>query len=245
MSTTDTLCGWGEHDRVTYYLNNVNILIPKRQEQLTMIVDLLGGLPQGVRRVLDLGSGFGAITQAILSHYPEATITCVDGSAEMLALAREHLQKDGTHVELLLGDLAFPSWQEAVRGPFDAVVSGLAIHHLLDARKRQLYHEVYALLDNGGLFLNNDAVLSPPALQEWFTALWYREMQAQEERLRGVKRSIESIRAELQERLRVGDHPSYMAPLAMQLAWLGEAGFASVECYWKYLDFAIFGGVKG
>ena len=72
MSTTDTLCGWGEHDRVTYYLHNVNILIPKRQEQLAMVVDLLGGLSQGVRRVLDLGSGFGAITQAILSPYPEA-----------------------------------------------------------------------------------------------------------------------------------------------------------------------------
>jgi tRNA (cmo5U34)-methyltransferase len=123
-------------------------------------------------------------------------------------------------------------------------VSGLAIHHLPDARKRQLYQEVYELLGSGGLFLNDDAVTSPPALQEWFTALWYREMQAQEERLRGVKRSIEAIKEELQERLRVGDHPSYMAPLGEQLAWLREAGFTSVECYWKYLGFAIFGGVK-
>lgn len=244
MPTTDTLCGWGEHDRVTYYLNNVNILIPKRPEQLAMLADLLGWLPQGVRRVLDLGAGFGALTQAILSHYPEATVTCVDGSAEMIALARERLGREGARVELLLGDLAFSSWQDSLRGPFDAVVSGLAIHHLPDARKRQLYQEVYALLGSGGLFLNNDAVTSPPTLQEWFTALWYREMQAQEERQRGVKRSIEAIQAELQERLRVGDHQSYMAPLGEQLAWLREAGFTSVECYWKYLNFAIFGGVK-
>src|SRR5215510_14194480 len=112
MPTTDTLCGWGEHDRVTYYLNNVDILVPKRQEQLAMLVDLLGGLPHGVRRVLDLGAGFGAVTQAILNHYPEATVTCVDGSAEMMALARERLGKAGAHVELLLGDLAFPSWRD-------------------------------------------------------------------------------------------------------------------------------------
>ena len=45
--------------------------------------------------------------------------------------------------------------------------------------------------------------------------------------------------------LRVGDHPSYMAPLAVQIAWLSEAGFTSADCYWKYLDFTIFGGVKG
>ena len=55
----------------------------------------------------------------------------------------------------------------------------------------------------------------------------------------------EAIRAELQEQLRVGDHPSYMAPLAVQLGWLSDAGFTSVDCYWKYLGFAIFGGVKG
>src|SRR5262245_42023065 len=89
MPTTDTLCGWGEHDRVTYYCNNVNILIPKRQEQLAMVVDLLGGLRQGVRQILDLGCGFGALTQAILTHYPEASITGVDGSAAMLALAQD------------------------------------------------------------------------------------------------------------------------------------------------------------
>ncbi len=244
MPTHDTLCGWGERDRVTYYLNNVDILIPKRQEQLAMLVNLLGALPQGVRRVLDLGSGFGAITQAILSRYPEATVTCVDGSTEMLALAREHLKKERARVELLLGDLAFPVWRDALHGPFDAVVSGLAIHHLSDVRKRQLYQEVHELLGRGGLFLNNDAVTSPPALQEWFTSLWYREMQAQEERQRGVKRSVDAIKAELQERLHVEDRQSHVASLGEQLAWLREAGFASVECYWKYLDFAIFGGVK-
>ena len=163
----------------------------------------------------------------------------------MLALAHERLPKTGAQIDLLQGDLAFPTWQAAVRGPFDAVVSGLAIHHLPDARKRLLYQEIYALVDNGGLFLNNDAVLSPPALQERWTALWYQEMQAQEERLRGVTRSIAAIQAELQEQLRAGDYPSYLAPLAAQLAWLGEAGFTSVDCYWKYLNFAIFGGVKG
>src|SRR5438874_12699486 len=126
-----------------------------------MLVDLLGGLRQGVRRVLDLGAGFGAVTQAILSRYPGATVTCVDGSAEMMTLARERLGKAGARVELLSGDLAFPSWRDSLRGPFDAVVSGLAIHPLTDERKQQLYQEVYTLLRSGGLFLNDDAVASP------------------------------------------------------------------------------------
>jgi hypothetical protein len=32
--------------------------------------------------------------------------------------------------------------------------------------------------------------------------------------------------------------------LSVQLDWLRAAGFQAVDCVWKYLDFAIFGGVK-
>jgi tRNA (cmo5U34)-methyltransferase len=39
-------------------------------------------------------------------------------------------------------------------------------------------------------------------------------------------------------------HDSSIAPLGAQLEWLREAGFKSVDCYWKYLELAIFGGVK-
>jgi len=39
-------------------------------------------------------------------------------------------------------------------------------------------------------------------------------------------------------------HQNYKAPLRDQLDWLTEAGFESVDCFWKYLDNAIFGGVK-
>ena len=245
MPTTDTLCGWGE-------LTGSRIILTMSisDPQVTRATRHGGGLAGGAaaRRAAGIGSGV-----RFWRPHPSDSYPLSGGQPHRVSMARrrcwrwpgDRLPKEGARVEPLLRDLAFPAWREAVRGPFDAVVSGLAIHHLLDARKRQLYQEVYALLGTGGLFLNNDAVLSPPALQEWFTALWYREMQAQEERLRGVKRSIESIRTELQEQLRVGDHPSYMAPLAVQLAWLSEAGFTSVDCDWKYLDFAIFGGVKG
>jgi tRNA (cmo5U34)-methyltransferase len=34
------------------------------------------------------------------------------------------------------------------------------------------------------------------------------------------------------------------APVEDQLQWLQAAGFAEVDCYWRYLNFAIFGGQK-
>ena len=29
-----------------------------------------------------------------------------------------------------------------------------------------------------------------------------------------------------------------------QMEWLQEAGFNQVDCYWRYLNFAVFGGRK-
>jgi cyclopropane fatty-acyl-phospholipid synthase-like methyltransferase len=162
----------------------------------------------------------------------------------MMKLARERLAPYGPRVRPHLADLAFPAWHDSFHGPFHAVVSALAIHHLPDERKQQLYHEVFDLLSPAGLFLNNDVVTSPPLLQERFETLWYQDIQEQEQRSRGVKRSITAIQAEMQELLRVADHASHLTLLSVQLDWLCEAGFQSVDCLWKYLDLAIFAGVK-
>jgi tRNA (cmo5U34)-methyltransferase len=244
MPTCDTLRGWGEKERVTYFLDNADIIVPKRQEQLTFLVGLFRWSPEEPLVVLDLGAGFGALTEQILTRYPRATVACVDGSAEMLKLAGERLASYAQRVRLHLADLAFPSWHDSLQGSFHAVVSALAIHHLTDERKQQLYHEVFQLLSPRGLFLNNDVVTAPPLWQEQFATLWYQEIQAQEERRRGVKRPLAAIQAEMQELLRVADHASQLTPLSVQLDWLRTAGFQSVDCVWKYLDLAIFGGMK-
>ncbi len=70
-------------------------------------------------RVLDVGTGTGAIALAIADEHPGARVTALDSSHEALALAAENAAR--THLEVLLveGDLngALPS------GPYDVVVS--------------------------------------------------------------------------------------------------------------------------
>lgn len=245
MADHDTLCGWGDKEKGAYFFANADTLIPKRHEQLTFLVDLFFWPPEEPIAVLDLGAGFGAITAEILTRYPHATVTCVDGSEEMMRLARERLAKDGERVHLHFADLANSSWQVNLRGPFHAAVSGIAIHHLPDERKRELYHEVFALLLPGGLFLNNDAVTTPVLLKERFEAIQYGETQEQERIKRGVVRSVAEIQAEMNAGFRTAGHRSHITSLRAQLEWLEEAGFQSVDCFWKYLTLAIFGGVKG
>jgi len=96
----------------------------------------------------------------------------------------------------------------------------------------------------GGIFLNDDMVAAPPLLKDRFGAIMQRDIQDQERAILGISRSIEEIQAEMKERLCVAPHHGHIAPMRAQLGWLEEAGFKSVDCFWKYLDLAIFGGVK-
>jgi tRNA (cmo5U34)-methyltransferase len=244
MAEVDTLCGWGAQDKVDYFVEKSDLIIPNRKEQLDFLVDLLPWQWDESIRVLDLGAGFGAVAETVLHRYYQATVVCVDGSAAMMGHARPRLAKYGKQVELLLLDLADPNWCTGVTGPFHAAVSAIALHHLTDERKQQLCREVFDLLLPGGLFLNDDVVEAPAAFQEHFALLADRAIQEQEKARTGVLRSIEEIRAERQARLRPAGQRSHIAPLSDQLDWWHAAGFTAVDCYWKFLNLAIFGGVK-
>ena len=70
-------------------------------------------------RVLDVGTGTGAIALAIADEHPGAKVTAIDVSAEALALARENVRRTGIVIELLEHDLR----EGLPDGPYDLVVS--------------------------------------------------------------------------------------------------------------------------
>ena len=58
-------------------------------------------------------------------------------------------------VRYILGDFA------AIEGEYDAVISSLALHHLVtDDDKRCFYRRIYESLNPGGVFYNADVVLA-------------------------------------------------------------------------------------
>src|SRR5579863_8140498 len=100
MSNHDTLCGWGDRAKVAWFVENAETVIPRRREQLKLLAELIPAPRDATIAVLDLGAGFGAATEEILSHYVNATVTCVDGSAEMVRIARERTAKYGARVRV-------------------------------------------------------------------------------------------------------------------------------------------------
>jgi release factor glutamine methyltransferase len=95
-------------------------LVP-RPETEVVVERCLAGL-HGLEspRVVDVGTGSGAIALAIADEHPGARVVAVDSSEDALALARENVERTGlgARVELRRGDLL-----AGLEGPFDLVVS--------------------------------------------------------------------------------------------------------------------------
>lgn len=108
------------------------------------------GPPAG--RILDLGTGTGVTAAAVLSRHPGAALVAVDESADMLGAARAALPGDA---DLRVGRLE----DDLPRGPFDLVVSALAVHHLDGPGKADLFRRVAAVLAPGGRFVLGDVVV--------------------------------------------------------------------------------------
>ena len=105
-------------------------------------------------RVLDLGAGTGSTAKAVLDAYPDATLVLVDENPGMVAIAREVLP--AANIEhVVIADLSDP----LPDGPFDLVVSALAIHHLDGVAKQALFAAVHDRLRAGGRFAMADVVL--------------------------------------------------------------------------------------
>jgi len=107
--------------------------------------------------ILDLGSGTGETLARVLARHPAARATGVDESAGMLAVARERLE--GYDVTLQVADLLDP----LPAGPFDLVVSALAVHHLDGPGKATLFARVAGALRPGGRFVLGDVIVPADA----------------------------------------------------------------------------------
>jgi tRNA (cmo5U34)-methyltransferase len=106
-----------------------------------------------VRRILDLGTGTGETASRVLAEHGDAFLVGVDESAEMLTMAHQTLP--AARVDLRVGRLQDP----LPSGPFEVIVSALAVHHLDGRAKAELFGRIHSLLAVGGRFVLGDVVV--------------------------------------------------------------------------------------
>jgi tRNA (cmo5U34)-methyltransferase len=98
--------------------------------------------------ILELGTGTGETAVRILARHPNSRWTGIDVSEAMLDRARERLPGADLRLQRLEDPLP--------EGPFDLVVSVLAVHHLDGPGKRDLFKRIAEVADT---FVLGDVVV--------------------------------------------------------------------------------------
>lgn len=227
-----------------------------RDATLHRITHLIPFEPDAAIRVLDVGGGWGPVTEVVLDTFPRAQVVLHDFSEAMLEDARRRLARHGAAVSFYLGDLLSSDWSKGLAGPFDAVVSSIAIHNVrFPDRIRAIYREIFPLVGIGGCFINLDHMATSTLANGAI-----RHAQAMERRQKiyaetGEWKSLE----ELTTRRGGGRSQAYGEPrsedlrridsvepatLVNQLCWLREAGFDAVDCFAREGNSALLGAFR-
>ena len=123
---------------------------PDTETIIDTALELLGARQSEPLRILDLGTGSGAILCALLDCFPNATGLGVDLSKEACAIARENLNR----CELTSrGQIRQGTWNAALPGPYDLVVSNppyIPSADLADLDPEVRLYDPSLALDGGG-----------------------------------------------------------------------------------------------
>lgn len=177
-------------------------------------------------RVIDLGAGTGALSEAILEHGGARTVELIDADPEMLVQARRRLRRFEGRVRVREASFL------AALPRCDGAAASLALHHVpaLD-EKRALYGRIHAAVRPGGVFVNADATLpADPAGREAARRAWVEHMTAC---------GIDEARAF--EHLEEWAEEDTYFPLEEELAAMRDAGF-DAECVWREGAIAVVAG---
>jgi tRNA (cmo5U34)-methyltransferase len=213
---------------------------PTRAERFQLMCDLFPFLNDAQVTILDVGAGYGPVSKFILDRYPHATCIAQDGSEPMLNRARTIMMNYGQRFIAHQSDLFDPNWLPKSFAPFDAAVSSSCLHNLRDfTRVGEIYRDIGEHLNPGGVFLNLDLINAPTAeLQERYAAV----TSARRQRDGAVREDVAAMVRHTERHPTELPAGTYFASLDQHLAALKAAGFREVDCFWKDLRRALFGG---
>ena len=234
---------WGDKNFIEDWASKGSWQAPIRDVQTAMVLRMIPQPIDAPIRILDLGAGYGALAAALLRDRPNATAVCLDASDAMLQLGPAKNPDLKHRMAFVQGSLESPAWLNSVTGSFDAVISARALHHFTEnQRRRDIFKELFTLVRSGGCIINADNVRAAT------TSLSERYRRARDEYLDRYVRESSGGRTNLAE-AKAATPSSYHGPhnngiLEEELAWLREAGFEDVDCFWKFTTTVVYGGFK-
>jgi release factor glutamine methyltransferase len=138
------------------------VLIPRADSE-TVVAAALAAVPEA-RRVLDCGTGSGALLLAVLHGLPAASGIGIDRSEAALAVARANAAGLGLEkrARMILADWTLPDWHDAIGAPFDLILANPPyVEDLAELAPSVREHEPAGALFAGAEGLDDCRVLVP------------------------------------------------------------------------------------
>ncbi len=234
---------WGE-DESRIFVEFGRAMVAGREEIERTLLDLIPAEPDEPFLGVEIGTGAGWLSAAVLRAFWKARMLGLDGSPEMLRAAAELLAPYGDRAELRRFRLEEPSWADGLP-PARVFLSSLVLHHLDAAGKKDLFARLFDRLEPGGALLFAD-VMEPRTerARRHFAAAWEEEVRRRSVEIHGDGRAHEFF---VRERWNIYGHPDPMdkpSTLPEQLRWMEEAGFEGVDAFWARAGHALLGGYR-
>jgi len=186
--------------------------------------------PEQSPAILDIGAGTGLLSALMLQKFPGATLTLMDISENMLAVARQRFS-GRKNIRYMANDYS----KAELDGPYDIVCSALSIHHLAPEDKHSLFGKIFSALKPGGMFINADQADGETTyFRKKFLDYW-------NDFLRNGPLNKEKHMEILKRR----DTLDRNEKLSVQLHWLQECGFSDVDVVYRNRTFIVTVARKG
>ncbi len=136
-----------------------------REKNLRYAEQALSGVPEDFAgKLLEVPVGTGILTMPIYKELPNACITCLDYSADMMYAAKKNAEAAGIkNITFLQGDVGALSFEDE---SFDIVLSMNGFHAFPD--KEAAYKETYRVLKPGGTFCGCFYIQGGCRRTDWF-----------------------------------------------------------------------------
>jgi tRNA (cmo5U34)-methyltransferase len=198
-------------------------LIPHYNDMIEALISVVPFSKTDSFSVIDLGCGTGTVSKTIKDNFPNACLTCVDISTNMLEMAKIKVGK-ARYIQADLNEFNFSE-------KYNLIVSSLALHHLPDDNaKLNLYKKIYAALKPSGMFINIDVILGETEkIQNAYMEKWKAFM------LKNV--SAHEMETKWLSAHESGDKP---AKLSTHINMLKNCGFVYIDVIYKYYNYSVY-----
>lgn len=207
--------------------------VPFYGEVQRMIVDYVAEYYQQGTNVYDLGCSTGAMSAALLGNLPELEhVVAVDGSEAMVDKCRQNLDEHikAGRIRCLTEDLRDTQIENA-----SAVIMNYTLQFIRPLYRQVIVRNIFNGLKPGGIFILSEKVLEDSThLSRTFMEMYYL-----------FKRRMGYSELEISQKREMLENVLVPYKVGEQVELLRNNGFADVEIFFKWNNFASFIAVKG